>query len=84
MFPPACPKGPVRAALATLDAYLRYHSNETWVPYAAINRVRVPRGSTFRGAVLNSPHWAEGLAWRGLERQSRGENRGGVARVSAG
>ena len=71
------PRGPVRAALAALDAHLQPPLR--WVPYAVIRgSIRLRKGQTFVRSVLNSSLWKSALAERGLTVQAKGKNRHGV------
>ena len=68
------PNGPVKAALAALDAHL---ASARWVPYSAIrSAIRLPKGSTFVRSVLNFPHWLAGLRSRGLIVRAKGKRHG--------
>lgn len=70
----AVPPGPVRAALAALDAHLQ---SARWVPYEAIRLAfRLRKGQSFVRDVLNSPVWKTALAERGLVVRAKGKRHG--------
>ena len=59
------PRGPVRAAFGYVDMCLQ--SGHRWMPYAAIRAaITLPRGTTFRSAVVATTAWKAGLEARGL------------------
>jgi hypothetical protein len=72
--PATVPRGPVKAALAALDAHLQA---ARWVPYAAIrSSFKLRKGHSFVRDVLNSPVWKAALAERGLIVRAKGKRHG--------